>query len=218
MIRVMSFLEYGIPSRPASGPRQTAALLPYVAVLLGCVVLSSAWAALLLYQLGMVGCLLVWSPRLRPGPGWRRVPGLALARALAGGVPLLLLWIPLELDRTAGVRLQALGLHGLSLVSCFIVLATLHPILEELFWRGVLGSRRSRLEAGDVLFGGYHALVLSRFLPVPWVLLATASIILTGWMWRRLAAASGGLLLPMASHVAADLGILGAVLWRLHGS
>jgi len=214
----MSLPGYGIPSRPAPGARRAAALLPYIAVLLGLFLLSSAWAALLLYQLSMFGCLLAWSPRLRRGTGIRRrAAGLALASALAGGLPVLLLWVPIGLDRVVAVRLAALGLSGISLLGCFLSLILVHPVLEELFWRGALGSRSPGPAADDVLFAGYHALVLLFFLPWPWVVASTAAIALTGWLWRRLAAASGGLLLPVISHVAADLGILGAVLVRLAG-
>ena len=214
----MSLPGYGIPSRPAPGARRAAALLPYIAVLLGLFLLSSGWAALLLYQVGMVGCLLAWSPPLRRGTGaGRRAPGVVLAGVLAGGLPVLVLWVPLGLDRVAAVRLTALGLSGISLLACFGSLVLVHPVLEELFWRGALGSRRPGPAAEDVLFAGYHALVLMIFLPWPWVAASTAAIAVTGWWWRRLAAASGGLLLPVISHVAADLGILGAVLLRLTG-
>lgn len=214
----MSRLEYGIPPRPASGARQAASLLPYIAVILGLFLLSSAWAAILLYQVGMIGCLLVWSPRLRAGnvsPG--RAAQVAVASALAGALPILVLWFPLGLDRVVPHALQELGLTGLSRLACFASLILIHPGLEELFWRGAMARSSPRPVTEDVIFAGYHAMVLVYFLSWPWVAVATAAIAVTAWMWRRTAAASGGLLLPVVSHMAADLGILGAVLFRLYG-
>ena len=35
-----------------------------------------------------------------------------------------------------------------------------NPFIEEYFWRGVLGSNTKKFYIGDLVYAGYHALVL----------------------------------------------------------
>ena len=107
--------------------------------------------------------------------------------------------------------LSGYGLAGRSWWVFVIYYATVHPVLEECYWRGYLASDSPRPAAIDLTFAGYHALVLPHFIRAPWVVLACGVLFLTAWGWRRLAQKCGGLGIPIVSHAAADLSLVFAV-------
>lgn len=213
----MTFQEYGIRPRPASNLRHLAGLTPYVAVLVGLYGFSSAWAAVLLYQAGTVAFMI----GIRDGAWWRRFRGwntrwaivLALFGA-AGGLLLHLLWPWLHVAERLRPALGELGVSSSGTAAFLLYFALLIPWTEELLWRSYLAGTSRRPNVGDVVFAGYHPLVLRYFLSWPWVVLATLILVLAGWLWRRLAARFDGLLLPVISHVIADVSVVAVLLAR----
>lgn len=83
--------------------------------------------------------------------------------------------------------------------------------LEESFWRGCLGSGSRGLETNDLMFAGYHALVLLAFTDPVWTLPVFVACAFAGWLWRRLRVTTGGLAVPITTHVIADVSIAVAV-------
>lgn len=213
----MTHLEYGIPPEPASVTRRLAvALIPYAAVLVGLHLLSSAWTAILLYHAGMMAVLLAhrpaWTGRLG---GWH--PGMAVALALMGalaGEVLCVLWTDLGLEDLRS-RLAGLGLRGPGLAVFLWYLALFHPWLEECTWRGVLFTPARGPAWEDVLFAGYHVLVLRLFLAWPWVAAAFVSLAVAAWIWRRTVGSRGGIAVPLVSHLTAEVAVVLAVLDHL---
>ncbi len=197
--------------------RFLAPLLPIGAVLVGMVGLRSIWTTLLLYHAVMLLCVVTAGrrgnlPPLGRGP-WR----IALAAALVGAScgPLFVVLWPL-LESRAGdlaTRLADLGLPGARLWFFAAYYATVHPVLEEVYWRGWLGPASSRPHWNDLAFAAYHGLTLAFFIEAPWILLCLTVLAVTAWLWRWATARWRGLLVPIVSHAAADITVIAAAIW-----
>lgn len=199
-----------------SGVSSIVAAIPYAAVLVGLYGLRSAWAAVLLYHLGIVIALCVggWrEPLLRAASGWHhRIGGLLVAVTSLGGVVLYALWP--YIDATPAGLAQRLGEFGLqggwSWGAFAVYYSTVHPVLEELFWRG------GRLERGpaslwrDAAFAGYHVPVLWFFIDPFWIAVTFVILTAASWTWRISAHRLGGLGVPLLSHAAADISVVAA--------
>jgi hypothetical protein len=198
-----------------------ACLLPYVAVLFGLYILSSAWAALLIYHLGIV-LLIVYDRRFS---SWKRLflgmrPWplcLAVVVCLQSGPLIFGLWklMALEVAVDPGVILARYGLSDSSWVCFTICFVAVNPALEEIFWRDYLGAQRRGFSLIDLAFSGYHVLVLCLFIKWPWVCLGFGILSITGCLWRHFSIEQQGLAVPWVSHTVADASIVIAV-WALH--
>ena len=197
----------------ASVLRSLAPAAPYVAVIVGMYTLRSAWASFAIYQVLMV---LVLSLARQ----WHRVPELARSRsrplfvvAVAtplGGIALYLLAPVLGLTANLAATCARFGITNATWLPFIVCFGLTNPWLEELYWRGYLGSASTTLRWNDVWFGAYHALFLAPF--IGWSSLsALVLLIAVGWAWRQTARLSQGLLVPAVSHFCADVSILLAV-------
>jgi len=189
------------------------ALIPYLAVVLGLHVFRSAWVAFLIYH----GLVLLFLPCKNNKALWKELlqgwdckigPG-AIFFGVGGGLVLHLL------APTAGINqdmivpvLQRLGLKGTWWLLFLCYHSLINPWLEEILWRGKLGSLSKRPVLNDLLFAGYHLLVLVLFLDWIWLLIALMLLTLAGWLWRQMRRQQDGLLLPVVSHMAADASIM----------
>lgn len=198
--------------------KRVAPLLPTGAVLIGMFALRSGWAAIAVYHLGILGFLAAASDRrrgLRLGRGSRWL-GLAVPVAASGGLALAVGWPWFEPDPAALPRaMTGLGLSGGAWISFAIYYALVNPWLEEIFWRGWLAPRTGRLHWQDFAFAFYHAVVLTFFLEIGWIAVAFAVLVGAAWAWRWMTRAWSGLAGPIATHLAADLGIVAAAAWLL---
>ncbi len=191
--------------------------VPYFVVAGGLLLLRSGWAALLFYHAAMALVLTVFSRRparswnLRAGwSGRTGVPMLLLCGG-TGGV-FWLLWPTVARDPAhLAARLDAFGLSGPALVLFAAWYSTVHPLLEESYWRGLLGSAQRGPVLSDAAFAGYHALVLPFFVRWPWVVVSFLALTTIAWAWRRLAGRHGGLAIPVLAHAVADLSTMAAV-------
>jgi len=184
---------------------------------MGLYILSSAWAALLIYHLGLV-LLIVFDGRRS---SWRRLllgirpwPLLsAVVVCLLSGPLVFVLWEFMALEATVdpGAVLARYGLSGTSWACFIIYFVVVNPALEELFWRDYLGPAIPRLSLMDVAFAGYHVLVLCLFIKWLWVFVGFSVLAVTGCLWRRLSIEQHGLAIPWISHTVADASILIAV-------
>lgn len=189
--------------------------VPYASVLVGLYVLGNAWAAVIGYHVGIVAVLTAaraW-PRARElFRGWSAIVVLALVPLfLSAGAAIYLAWPvarleSIDLDRA----LADIGLGRGSLLF-FAWYSLINPWLEELYWRGFQSSSRTRPVARDVLFGGYHVLVLLLFVKWPFAAMAGVALAAVAWVWRMLTRRFGGLLVPALTHLAADVAIVAAI-------
>lgn len=191
--------------------RRAAPYAPYLAVLIGMFLFHSAWAAVLLYHLGMALVLSLdrgWGQARRLGAGMQPLNLTATSLfGLSGGALLYFLWPLLGVPPGVGESLAGLGITQAAWPAFIAYFCLVNPWLEEVYWRGYLGDSAVRSVANDVLFAGYHVLVLSVFVWWPWLIVVLAGLVAAGWVWRQQARRTGGLLVPMVSHFLADAGV-----------
>ncbi len=196
--------------------RYVVLLMPCIAVLAGLYYLRSAWTAILLYHAGIVIYLfLARSDRPRPAlfRGWHTPTGIGLVLLCACSGPLLvILWTVIEnVQGSLSAVLESFGLRGTSWWLFAAYYVSLHPILEEIFWRDALAERNRSIDIVDIAFAAYHVLVLLLFLKIPWVIVVFVILVLVSSLWRRMAGRYHGLAIPVISHMTAGLGIMTAI-------
>jgi hypothetical protein len=190
-----------------------AILLPYAAVFLGLYILRNAWAAILLYHVGMVTVLRFGGQEGLPREvrqGWS-APAVAVIGIVCAtcGLLLALLWSTISREHVnLGETLASFHLSGFRWWAFAAYYVTVHPVLEEIYWRGYLPRAHRSPVVPDVAFAGYHVLVLCFFIRLPWVLVSFGVLLFAAWSWRRLVARYSGLGVAIASHAAADMSII----------
>jgi membrane protease YdiL (CAAX protease family) len=213
-----------IKNKPAwsKGIKNIAApLVPYFVIPVGLFVLHSAWAAMLGYHLVMGILLALYRKDLercfiRPRRGYKITLAMTVAGA-AGGV-LMYGWWP-YLGVPGGIRdfLGEIGLNQSNWAFFLVYFAAVNPWLEELYWRGWLGSSARYPVINDLCFAVYHGVVLAGQIEPLWLVLIVILLGAMAWLWRQANRLSGGWLPSILSHSAADLTIMLAVFWRVFG-
>ncbi|MCE5200704.1 CPBP family intramembrane metalloprotease [bacterium] len=175
----------------------------------------SAWAALGLYHAGMLAAILaLWNRK----PAERKVNARLLWLPLAacvfslGGVAMYFLWPCMSHNgSTIANRLADFGVSRHTWPYLAVYFSVVNSTIEEFFWRGCLMSVTLKPVGNDLLFGGYHSLVLLAFASPIWAVPVFCACAFAGWLWRMLRIATGGLLFPIITHVIADVSIVIAV-------
>ena len=83
--------------------------------------------------------------------------------------------------------------------------------IEEIFWGGILAEQNLWPTVRDLLFGGYHGLVMALFVSGLWVGVSVILLAAAAWVWRTMARLSRGLCVSWLTHVVADVGIMAAI-------
>jgi len=189
------------------------ALVPYVAVLVGLYVLKNAWIAIGLYHFGIVLFLIAGDRNgllKKISTGWN--PKMAAAGVGMSVMIFLVVFILWEHMRLENVHLDTaladFGLHGTSWFFFMIYFSTVQPFLEELYWRGYLESNHKFFSWTDFAFAGYHILVLAKFTQPPWLVVAFIVLTVAAYNWRYTASKLEGLIIPLLSHIVADVSII----------
>jgi hypothetical protein len=140
---------------------------------------------------------------------------MALPVFVLGGPIIWLIWPYAQIEHLPlSDSLAMFGLQGKPWIAFIIYYSLVNPWLEEWFWRGYM-SDTSRCGAwSDLLYAGYHALVLGSFVTWPWILFALVVLTFAGTVWRLLAKRCDGLLIPVLGHMIADVTVIGAA-WVL---
>lgn len=197
-----------------------APFVPYITVSLGLYLFKSGWASILLFHLGIVVVLALARYRylgkmLSTGSDYL-VMLLAVVISALGGLFIFLLWPMLKLEGLIlGAEMAKIGLQHTPWILFIFYYFTVNPILEELFWRGYLGSPSLKPAGSDIWYAGYHVLILVIFVEWYWIALSFVILVGAGWAWRQLARMYHGLTIPILSHAAADAAIIGAVFFLI---
>jgi len=169
--------------------------------------LESGWATLLCYH-GMILLLADRPPRLL-SLDWRLARLWPAAPACLAG-PLVYLLLP-EMTRTdLSEWLARYGLDGVGLVLIVPYYGLVHPVLEQLHWRGL----RSLSPLSHLAFASYHIPVIAGLLRLPWLAAFFAVLAASSAWWRLLERRSSVTPAPLISHVLADAGVIVAALAR----
>lgn len=134
--------------------------------------MHSAWLAAISYHLGM-GLILAIEHRWGLAKQLLKGSNLLIIVAgtilgAAGGLVFYILWPWLGIAATYKSTLMSLGLDNASFSLFMVYFIAFNAWLEELYWRGYLGSEGCFPEFLDILFGGYHLLVLAFFVNGFW--------------------------------------------------
>jgi hypothetical protein len=195
-----------------------APILPYLAVWVGLYLFKDAWFALTGFHAAILLVLAVMRPNVpvnilfkSKSRQWVLINVLICS---ISGVGLYFLWDWFRIVPDLPAQLSSMGLD--SSVSWFEFIAyfsLVNPFVEEYFWRAVLGSNSKRFYIGDLVYAGYHAVVLWGKVPPLVVLFAVITLTSAGWFWRQSAREDEGLLAAVLGHMVADFSILMVVYW-----
>jgi membrane protease YdiL (CAAX protease family) len=187
-------------------------LIPYPAVIIGFLIFRNAWLTVLGYHAGMILVLLLSNTRpplktiFKGNHFW--IPFITFLIGGCAGVVLYLLWPDVSLPPDINVFLRSLGLTGLSWLVFVAYFSLVNPFIEEYYWRGYLGSTAKGITLNDVLFSGYHLIVLAGLIGNIWLFVVFTGLTLGAWFWRQMNRLNGGLLASVVSHLAADTAIV----------
>jgi len=197
-----------------------AALTVYLAVVLGLFLFRNAWGALLTFHLAIIVSILMAKTdipvKILLTGG--KVKWLLLNVLLCGstGLTLYFFWDKFGITSDIARNVETMGLNQSGWIPFIAYFALVNPFLEEYFWRGYLGSQTASFAVSDVLYAGFHGLILVNKVQTSMILYSLVVLIVAGWFWRQIARADGGLLVPVLGHMAADFSILTAVYLNLY--
>lgn len=192
-----------------------APIAPYLAVWAGLFVFKSAWATLLGFHAAILFALFVLRPSLPPATLFKPATTVyALSSVLlcaSGGIGLRLLWDIFRVTPALPGKLAEIGLTSSSWLPFIAYFSLANPLFEEYFWRGVLGGGTKGFYFGDLVYAGYHLLIVADKAPLYASVLMLVVLTFIGWFWRQLYRKDDSLLAPVLGHMAADFTILLAV-------
>ena len=194
-------------------PKLISVLVPYIAVLVGLYVLKNGWVAIGLYHLGITVFLVAGGGGgllKKVCTGWNSMTAAAGIAIPVTIIPaIFIFWKYMQLENMPlNTALANFGLGGTSWLFFMIYFSTVQPFLEELYWRGYLESDRGYFSWTDLAFAGYHILVLAWFIKLPWLVIAFIVLAGAACIWGYIAARLEGLIVPLLSHIIADITII----------
>ena len=195
--------------------KRISVIVPYAAVLVGLYILKNAWISIGLYHLGITVFLIADDRnhfRKRICMGFNSIMAAVGAVTSAMIFPIIFfLWGLMQLESTPlNSTLAKFGLHGTSWLLFMIYFSTVQPVLEELYWRGYLEGNHKYFSWTDLAFAGYHILVLVWFIKLPWLIITFIVLAAAACIWRHIASKLDGLMVPLISHIVADISIVTA--------
>jgi membrane protease YdiL (CAAX protease family) len=188
-------------------------ILPYIAVVAGMYLFKNAWVALLGFHVSILIMLAIVRPNIpinvlfkSKSPKWIFLNVLICS---ASGIGLYLLWNMFGITPDLSAQLGSIDLKSSTSWLLFITYFSLvNPLIEEYFWRGYLGSNTKKFYIGDLVYAGYHGLVLWGKVHPVIILLAVIGLTSVGWFWRQISREDEGLLAAVLGHMVADFSIL----------
>jgi hypothetical protein len=176
-------------------------LAPYIAVVIFWCVWPNAWLAILAYH----AQILFWNwtaIRKVRLPQERKDLFLALPTVLAG--PVLYVLFPFITNTELSAWLDTYQLSGPALVLMIPYFGFVHPLLEQIHWHPL----RERSTWSHPLFAGYHMIVLSSLLSLPWLTVCFGVLVGASFSWQLMCHRTRGITVAVISHILADLGVV----------
>jgi len=194
-------------------------ILPYLAVWAGLFLFRSAWLSLLGFHAAILLALAIARPNIPVKILFqsRSLKWILPSLLLCGlsGVGLYFLWDKFGIAGNLAERLESIGLTSSSWMGFIAYFSLVNPFIEEYFWRAYLGSDRRGFHIGDLIYAGYHGLILTDKMHILSTLFALTCLTIIGWFWRQSHRKDEGLLAAVLGHMAADFSILVCVMLQL---
>lgn len=176
-------------------------LSPYIGVFLGLYVLNNAFVAISIYHLLVLPVIILnkksYKALFKVKNYWWLV--LCLFTAVCG-IIFYFIWDYIKirgLDLTES--LGHYGLFGLNRILFLVYFCTVHPLLEELYWR--FNSK------SDLFFAFYHFFVIRLFIEPLYAVICVIALYGIGKFWRYLKNNGNGLIV-LLTHSIADFSIM----------
>jgi len=199
--------------------KSIAPILAYLAVGIGLIQVHSAWGALLGFHLVIVVSLLWVRPNIPITVLFKstNIKWILLSVLLCGssGLALYFLWAYFGPANDLTAQVESLGLTSSTWPGFIAYFALVNPLMEEYFWRGYMGDPTNGFYIYDLIYAGFHALILIGKVPINSIIFALTVLTFAGWLWRQIAREDRGLLAPVLGHMAADFTILVAIFWMV---
>ncbi|HOV13245.1 MAG TPA: CPBP family intramembrane metalloprotease [Spirochaetota bacterium] len=196
--------------------------LPIPIVLFGLLVLKNAFLTILFYHIFMISVLVINKAPINFKDffkGWDTKWGLLLIiGGLSTGFIALLFWNLIFLtDIPFTTQLEKIGLSKSNWFLFLLYFSVINPVIEEVFWRGYFRDKNIRFNLECVGFASYHLFVLYFFVKIYWLPVVFIFLFIASIFWKIIYKKYEGLLVPLISHVLADLSIVFAVTVVLFG-
>jgi hypothetical protein len=192
---------------------------PYLAVWAGLFLFKSAWLSLIGFHAAILSTLVAARPNIPINILFQsKYPKRILAGVLlcgTSGIGLYILWDLLGIASDLPLQLQSIGLTPSSWIAFIAYFSLVNPFIEEYFWRAYLGSGRRGFYIGDLIYAGYHALILINKVYFPSIILALTCLTCISWFWRQSHREDNKLLASVLGHMAADFSILTCVMLQV---
>ena len=196
------------------------AIPPYIAVWVGMFVLKNAWAALLGFHIAILIVVFLLKPQYSFRTFFqstsKKLFFFTILLCALSGPSLYLLRDFLGISPNLRVQLTALGLQGNVWEWFILYFSIINPLMEEFFWRIVLGSDIKSFYLGDLVYAGYHTMIVWNKTSPLSIVLVLLALTFIGWLWRQLYRKDGSLLTPVVSHAIADFSILLAIFFLVN--
>ena len=193
--------------------------LVYLAVGLGIFVFHNAWIALLAFHLVIIASLFLAKPNLPISVLTKsnNLHWVILSVLLCGssGLTLYFLWEYFSVATDLSIQVESFGLNISTWPAFMAYFTFVNPFIEEYFWRGYLGNSTKDFSVSDLLYAGYHGLILIDKVQIGPIIYSLIALTTASWLWRQIAREDHGLLAPVLGHMAADLTILLAIYWKI---
>jgi hypothetical protein len=212
MARIQSSLPPNIANSNKISNRIWAPVIPYVVIGIGLLVFRNAWITIVGYHLSMEIILFFGGSKfsfkqIHKSRNYRIILATAVIGG-TGGLLLLFLWPLLSIPKDINSYLQNIGLTPVMWPYFITYFVLINPWLEEYYWRGYLGSGSKQIILNDLLFSGYHVLVLVGKIDGIWLIIVFLVLSLVAWFWRQANRWTEGLTASIISHITADASVI----------
>ena len=187
-------------------------IIPYMTIGIGLLVFHNAWLAILGYHIGMVAVILL----SKTGTSIKRdfqdkrywVLFITALAGAGGGILLYILWPLLSVPDDINSYIRSIGLNERIWPVFLTYFILINPLIEEYYWRGYLAGSAKGIALNDLLFSGYHMIVLAGQMETIWLIVVFFSLTIEAWFWRQMNRLNGGLLASTISHITADITVI----------
>jgi len=187
-------------------------LIPYITISIGLLVFHNAWLAILGYHAGMIGVIRLSKTRISLRQAFqsnrRWIIFVSAIAGAAGGMLLYFLWPLLSIPEDISSYIRSIGLNEGTWPVFLAYFILINPLIEEYYWRGYLAAETKRLTINDMLFSGYHLIVLAGQMETLWLVVVFISLTIGAWFWRQMNRLNGGLAASTVSHISADIVVI----------